>query len=551
MKLNRTGSNWNRLERNKINENWDIIEGSYNDVVGQITDEVVGHLIDSAKLIWKEPVDTVEDLPDSAEVGETRMVREADPDGISYVYRYDGEKWEKIQAIDVTLVNEVDRRLTRQLAQSMVNGKDFGLTGDENFNATDTIQQFFDYAKSINAKKVVIPSGTHIIDSGGVKYNVPNSELICEGVFKFKDYGVELVGNVFRFDSENTIIKNFKIDGDITNNIQADSVEFGKQFNFASYYVDNIEFIGGWSKNALQSHCQLSSNITFKDFLFDTSGEHGLYLTAEQGRVGGDYIKLENCVIRNWARTYRGAGISGRDYFHIHGIDCDLITDGLGEQSFYISSSSERDTISNPNDKWHIYEGCFMKGADGERSVYSLSDVNVRIINCFVEGTLASYPESHNTHAIGTTFAPTNPNRTTINPADKFINCKFYGGRFRPQKKYEVIGCDIYYNENMREVFFDNNREHEFICIITDNNFYDFGNVDGGDANGIIRCNPNIRQVIKNNNFINCGTSRAITFVGDHTIVTDNHDVSMSGVRIQGTRGSDFVINNSLIDARG
>src|SRR5690625_1632362 len=119
MKLNRTGSNWNRLERNKINENWDIIEGSYNDVVGQITDEVVGHLLDSAKLIWKEPVDTVEDLPANAEVGETRMVREADPDGISYVYRYDGEKWEKIQAIDVTLVNEVDRRLTRQLAENV------------------------------------------------------------------------------------------------------------------------------------------------------------------------------------------------------------------------------------------------------------------------------------------------------------------------------------------------------------------------------------------------------------------------------------------------
>src|SRR5690625_2444810 len=118
MKLNRTGSNWTELERGKINENWDIIEGSYNDVVGQITDEVVGHLIDSAKLIWKEPVDTVEDLPANAEVGETRMVREADPDGISYVYRYDGEEWEKIQAIDVTLVNEVDRRLTAQLAET-------------------------------------------------------------------------------------------------------------------------------------------------------------------------------------------------------------------------------------------------------------------------------------------------------------------------------------------------------------------------------------------------------------------------------------------------
>lgn len=115
MKLNRTGSNWNELERNKINENWDIIEGSYNDVVGQITDEVVGHLIDSAKLNWKEPVESEADLPKDAEVGETRMVRES-VDGVSHVYRYNGTEWELIQEIDATLVNEVDRRLTAQLA---------------------------------------------------------------------------------------------------------------------------------------------------------------------------------------------------------------------------------------------------------------------------------------------------------------------------------------------------------------------------------------------------------------------------------------------------
>src|SRR5690625_757515 len=104
MKLNRTGSNWTELERNKINENWSIIEG-LGDSIGKV---VTG-------LVWKTPVDTAADLPTNAEVGETRMVREADPDGISYVYRYDGEKWEKIQEIDVTLVNEVDRRLTMEL----------------------------------------------------------------------------------------------------------------------------------------------------------------------------------------------------------------------------------------------------------------------------------------------------------------------------------------------------------------------------------------------------------------------------------------------------
>src|SRR5690625_1489051 len=108
MKLNRTGSNWTELERNKINENWSIIEG-LGDSIGKV---VTG-------LVWKTPVDTAADLPTNAEVGETRMVREADPDGISYVYRYDGENWEKIQEIDVTLVNEVDQRLTAQLADEV------------------------------------------------------------------------------------------------------------------------------------------------------------------------------------------------------------------------------------------------------------------------------------------------------------------------------------------------------------------------------------------------------------------------------------------------
>src|SRR5690625_4522728 len=174
MKLNRTGSNWNRLERNKINENWDIIEGSYNDVVGQITDEVVGHLIDSARLDWKEPVDTVEDLPANAEVGETRMVREADPDGISYVYRYDGEQWEKIQAIDVTLVNEVDRRLTAQLAQTASNRIDRGINvlkppkglpipkADGVIDDTQALQAITNYSKEKNLP-IYMPDRDYLI----------------------------------------------------------------------------------------------------------------------------------------------------------------------------------------------------------------------------------------------------------------------------------------------------------------------------------------------------------------------------------------------------
>src|SRR5690625_2082535 len=126
MKLNRTGSNWTGLERNKINENWSIIEGSYNDVVENVSEKAFEQVVDSAKLDWKEPVDSFNDLPSSASEGEARMVRDT-----GKVYRYNGSAWVEIQQIDAGPVNELDTRLTQQLAdtdyyrskESMINRK--------------------------------------------------------------------------------------------------------------------------------------------------------------------------------------------------------------------------------------------------------------------------------------------------------------------------------------------------------------------------------------------------------------------------------------------
>lgn len=112
MELHRTGVNLDREEYRKINENWERIEEGYNQLVGNISEEVIGELIDSAKLIWKEPVDTVNDLPSSPETGETRMVRET-----GAVYRYDGSQWVEIQEIDPTAINEVDSRLSAKIEE--------------------------------------------------------------------------------------------------------------------------------------------------------------------------------------------------------------------------------------------------------------------------------------------------------------------------------------------------------------------------------------------------------------------------------------------------
>src|SRR5690625_4799311 len=116
MRLNRTSSSWTELERDKLNENWRIIEGlggKVDNIVDEISDEAFDKIVDSAKLDWKNPVDSFEDLPSSASEGETRMVRDT-----GKVYRFNGLVWQEIQQIDVSPINEVDSRLTTQLADT-------------------------------------------------------------------------------------------------------------------------------------------------------------------------------------------------------------------------------------------------------------------------------------------------------------------------------------------------------------------------------------------------------------------------------------------------
>ena len=113
MKLNRTGVALDRNARIKENENWSEIENRFNNIVDEISEEAFNKVVDSAKLNWKEPVNSFSDLPPTAEVGETRMVRETQK---VYRYGYDGQ-WKEIQEIDVGPLNEVDNRLTAQMAQ--------------------------------------------------------------------------------------------------------------------------------------------------------------------------------------------------------------------------------------------------------------------------------------------------------------------------------------------------------------------------------------------------------------------------------------------------
>src|SRR5690625_2266217 len=103
---------FNDNELNKMNSNFKELYDEFGNVVATVTEKAFDKIVDSAKINWGEPVDTFDDLPSNASNSKTRMTRN---DG--KIYRYDGSIWREIQDIDPTAINEVDSRLSSQLAE--------------------------------------------------------------------------------------------------------------------------------------------------------------------------------------------------------------------------------------------------------------------------------------------------------------------------------------------------------------------------------------------------------------------------------------------------
>ena len=104
------GSEWNRDNRNKLNQNFDELFGDFENIVEVVSEKAYGAVIEGARLEWKEPVDTFGDLPNTDVVGETRMVQEN-----GRVYRYNGDTWTQIQQVDANAINDVDSRLSGKI----------------------------------------------------------------------------------------------------------------------------------------------------------------------------------------------------------------------------------------------------------------------------------------------------------------------------------------------------------------------------------------------------------------------------------------------------
>lgn len=106
------GVGLDRNYRNDLNQNFKDIESDIKNTKVEISEKVYQDVINAATLNWKEPVSSQSNLPGGASEGDTRMARDT-----GKVYRFNGSVWVEIQQIDAGPVNELDTRLSSELAQ--------------------------------------------------------------------------------------------------------------------------------------------------------------------------------------------------------------------------------------------------------------------------------------------------------------------------------------------------------------------------------------------------------------------------------------------------
>ncbi|MBM7600417.1 hypothetical protein JOC34_002808 [Virgibacillus halotolerans] len=174
---------WDRVTRNDINNNFEYLFRGVDDIAGLITERVYSEIVDGAKLEWKEPVNSLDELPDESLEGEVRMVRDT-----GKVYRFNGKGWLEIQEINTGPVNEIDDRLnekidtnfkdvTSKLEDLTTNVKSHGAVGDGEVNDTDAVLS----ADSIG-RVLYFPPGVYILDvSPSQKSYGDGATLIVEG----------------------------------------------------------------------------------------------------------------------------------------------------------------------------------------------------------------------------------------------------------------------------------------------------------------------------------------------------------------------------------
>lgn len=91
------GANWNRDNRNNINDNFSELYAKYQEYFTEITEDLRADLIEGAHIEIKGYYETAAELPTSAESGDTYFVIET-----GEWQRYDGEVWDVVAKTDTS-----------------------------------------------------------------------------------------------------------------------------------------------------------------------------------------------------------------------------------------------------------------------------------------------------------------------------------------------------------------------------------------------------------------------------------------------------------------
>lgn len=164
-------NNWESL-----NDNFKTIARDLNNLSG----DVLASVIDGARLTWQEPVNTFADLATTyptAQEGWAVFVRNSGVNGETY--RYDGSSWLKIQDFDATAINEVDTRLTSQLAETETHLTNAVNVIDETANINSELTNVQNSKRvALNTSKTLSTAVPNIKD----KYFIGNGEVVKQSV---------------------------------------------------------------------------------------------------------------------------------------------------------------------------------------------------------------------------------------------------------------------------------------------------------------------------------------------------------------------------------
>jgi len=437
----------------------------------------------------------------------------------------------------------------------------------------DIIQKIFIAGLRYNVKDIYLSEGVFEITGGGINYDISYSRLYFLGELKLSNSSNLGEVQFIRYRGNNITVYNQRLDGNRANN--SFNNQAGTQCNFATYGVENILFKGGYSKNSLQSHIHSTAeNLIIEDMLFDTSGEHGLYLTLGIDQPKNK-VTLRNCTIKNWGVGHAGAGLSLRDYRNALIERCIFDpTESMKPESIPIINTyvNYRSSLGNDESLKHLFKDCiFMNGGSVTNGIRCLTvadkgvpieEMNERGNGIYIQGGILEYPAVEGVVEMRDVLIKPNGNPLTFNKLPRnLIRCVIenilYSRPLSP-KTCNIEGnqfSDTNSGTVASGILFDFNAEGVLtggLYSFKNNLFINFKN---SGQNGIIRNVKSDNTLILDGNKLKDCTNAVLIYNGNSTTNTilNNADLTNSGVRLRFASSSTpkLVGNNDFIVNRG